>query len=83
MTLRQFFSLGERDKTRRRREDRRAGEIIAMFYNANRDTVADPEGMEWQDVFSEWKEVAEKGEGEMLEVMQLLARSTKGTGDSA
>jgi hypothetical protein len=66
--------LGERHRDRVKREDRRAGEIIAILYNINRDSEKDPKGIDWQDVFLEWKEEPkEQTEEEMLALMQLFA----------
>ena len=71
MTLRLFLKLAERHRERTRREDRRAGEIIAILYNINRDSQKDPKGLDWQDVFPEWKEEEPQSEDEMFEAMQL------------
>lgn len=76
MTPRQFHSLAERYQESKKRADRRAGELIAMFYNAHRDEEKDPKGMEWQDVFPEWKEDTEQSEEQMLQVMQLWTATT-------
>ena len=77
MTPRQFDYLVVRYRDRLRREDRRAGEIVAILYNANRDSKEDPKGVDWQDVFPEWKEPPnepeEQSEEEMFETMKLFA----------
>lgn len=79
MTPRLFSRLAERYREGVRREDRRAGEIIAILYNINRDSEKDPHGMDWQDVFPEWKTEHEQTEEEMFEMMQLFAsRSNEG-----
>lgn len=51
--------------------------MIAMFYNANRDSEKDPNGIDWTDVFAEWKEKPkEQTEEEMLAVMIAFTKST-------
>ena len=76
MTLRRFGVLTARLRESLKREDRRAGELIAMFYNAHRDTQKDPQGIGWTDVFPEWKEApAEQSEDEMYEAMKLWVGS--------
>lgn len=77
MTPRQFQLLGERFQEARKREDRRAGGIIAMLYNIHRDPEKDSNGLEWWDFFLEWKEDTEQTEEAMLEVMRIWAASTK------
>lgn len=52
-----------------------------MFYNANRDREMDPNGIDWQDVFPEWKEIKEQGEDEMFETMQMLVKTTQAIGE--
>lgn len=77
MTHRQFSYLVERYREQLKRADRRAGELIAMFYNANRDAEKDPKGLDWVDVFPEWKEAEkEQTEEEMLEIVRAFAAST-------
>lgn len=62
-----------------KRADRRAGEIFAILYNINRDHKEDPDGMEWQDLFPEWKEAKEpQSEDEMFNAMQMWVTTTKG-----
>lgn len=79
MTPRQFSLLVERYRDRVKREDRRAGEVVAILYNINRDSKTDPKGLDWQDVFPEWKEVArEQTEEEMLEMMLEFTKQTEG-----
>lgn len=72
----------ERYRERNKREDRRAGEIVALLYNVNRDSEKMPDGIEWTDIFPEWKEEQTEGEGqteeEMLNVMFALKASTEG-----
>lgn len=64
--------LVERWKEGLQREDRRAGEVAAMIYNIHRDSKKDPKGMNWLDVFPEWKdEKPAQTEEEMFETMQL------------
>lgn len=80
MTPRLFSHLVERHNEKVKREDRRAGEIVAILYNANRNVEKDPAGIEWQDVFTEWKEPErEQSEEEMLANMRLWAEATRGT----
>ena len=78
MTPRLFSFMLERWRDQVKREDRRGGEIVAMLYNINRDTEKDPRGIDWQDVYTEWKEEHEQTEEEMLQVMQMFAASTEG-----
>lgn len=79
MTPRQFDYLVKRYREGIKREDRRAGEIIAMLFNANRDSETTP-AIDWQDVFLEWKEgPREQTEKEMFEMMQMFtARTNEG-----
>lgn len=71
------MALVERHQRWRKEEDRRAGEMIAIFYNANRNEEKDPEGWVWQDVFPEWKEDTEQTEEQMLAHMKLWSSTTK------
>ena len=76
-----FGKMVERFRERNKREDRRAGEIVALLFNTNRDTEKMPEGLTWQDVFPEWKEEQEEQTDEqMLATMMLLfsAKPTEG-----
>ena len=69
----------ERHNQKVKREDRRAGEIIAILFNINRDAEKMPNGIDWQDVFPEWKEERpEQTEEEMFLVMAGFAKSTEG-----
>lgn len=61
-----------------KREDRRAGEIIAILYNINRDSRKDPKGLDWQDVFPEWREERIQSEDEMFEAMQMWVGPPEG-----
>lgn len=70
--------LTDRYKERTKREDRRAGEIIAILYNINRDSIKDPKGLDWQDVFPEWKEEGLQSEDEMFEAMQMWVGPPEG-----
>lgn len=73
MTPRQFNYLVERYQERLKREDHRAGEIIAMIYNANRDTDEDKKGQSWVTWFPQWKEEPEEQtEDEMFALMQMF-----------
>lgn len=79
MTPRQFNYLVERYRERLKREDRRAGEIIAILYNKDRDSQRDPNGIDWQDVFPEWKEAPkEQTDDDMLSNMKLWSLATGG-----
>lgn len=78
MTPRQFSLLTDRYREQVKREDRRAGEIVAMLYNANRDSEKDPSGIGWMDVFGEWKEQpTEQSEDQMFEAMMLWTKRTE------
>lgn len=48
-----------------------------MLYNINRDSDKDPNGLEWWDFYTEWKEETEQSEEQMLEHMKLWASTTK------
>lgn len=77
-THRQTAYLTDRYNERRKQEDRRAGGIIAMLYNINRDSTKDPEGLDWDDFFTEWKPPQpEQTEEEMFNTMMLLAKATQ------
>jgi hypothetical protein len=56
-----------------RREDQRAGEVVAMLYNINRDGKKDPKGMTWLDVFPENAAPKPQTEEQMLDAMMLWA----------
>lgn len=63
----------ERYRERNKREDRRAGEIVAMFFNANRNTQEQPNPIGWQEIFPEWKEPEpEQTDEEMFRTMAML-----------
>ena len=63
----------ERFRERNKREDRRAGEIVALLYNSNRDTERDQKGIDWTAVFPEWKEEQEEQtDEEMFRTMAML-----------
>lgn len=50
-----------------------------MLYNINRDSKLDPNGLDWQDFFTEWKEAPEEQtEEQMLEAMMLFAKQREG-----
>ncbi len=53
--MRQYVKLLERYKEGLARADRRAGEVVAMLYNVNRDGQKDPKGRDWTDFFPEHK----------------------------
>lgn len=73
MTPRRFSYLVKRFEERQKREDHRAGEIIAMIYNANRDTEVDRKGLNWDAWFPQWKEEpGEQTDDEMFEMMQMF-----------
>lgn len=76
MTPRQFFLLVDRRADENKRQDRRAGEVVALLYNVNRDTKKDPRGIDWLDVFPEWKEEARQTEERMLETMEMWVAAT-------
>lgn len=50
-----------------------------MLYNINRDSTTDPQGLDWDDFFTEWKEPIEsQTEDEMFQMMMLLTKRTEG-----
>ena len=69
MTPRQFSYLVERFREENKREDRRAGEVVSILYNINRDTEKDPKGLDWTAVFPEWKEEQREQEEQTDEQM--------------
>jgi hypothetical protein len=71
--------LAKRHKDRLKREDRRAGGVIAALYNLNvRKSESDPI-LDWQDFFTEWKEAPkEQTEEEMLQLMLLFTKQREG-----
>lgn len=69
----------ERYRDREKRADRRAGGVIAMLYNINRDSKTDPNGLDWMDFFTEWKEEPEEQtEEQMFMTMMMLTKRTEG-----
>ena len=72
-----FSLLVERYQTHEKREDRRAGGVIAALYNLNTRTSETDPIHDWQDFFTEWKldqsEQPAQTEEEMFEVMKLFA----------
>lgn len=77
LTPRQFGFLSERHAMAVRMADRRAGEVVAMLYNANRDTKKDPEGATWLSFFPEHRaEPVAQTDEEMLAAMTLWAKAT-------
>lgn len=69
------MALVERFRESQKREDRRAGGIIAMLFNINRGE--NTEGLDWYDFFPEHKEETEQTEEVMLEHMKLWSAATK------
>jgi hypothetical protein len=62
------------------REDRRAGEVVAMLYNINRDRKKDPKGWTWLTVFPEHQPpVKHQSEDEMFANMMQWARARPAT----
>ena len=79
MTPRLFDYLVKRYREDLKRGDRRAGEIIAILYNINRDSQTDPKGLDWTDVFPEWKEEPEEQtEDEMFQTMMAFTKQREG-----
>lgn len=51
--------------------------MVAMLYNAHRDSKKDPKGINWLDVFPEHKPpMRPQTEEELFAVMQMWARAT-------
>jgi hypothetical protein len=77
MTFREFVLRAERHKDWLKREDRRAGVIVAALYNLNARTSETDPVQNWDDFFIEWKEpTKEQTEEKMLQAMMLFAKST-------
>lgn len=77
LTLRQFVALTERRSEERCAADRRAGQIVAMLYNINRDQKKDPAGATWLDFYPEWNEpTGPQTEEQMLDAMMMWVRAT-------
>lgn len=75
LTMRQFEALLERRTEDRKSQDRRAGEITAMLYNAHRDVEKDPRGATWWDFFPEWADPDEpQTDEQMLNAMILWSQ---------
>lgn len=69
--------LTDRHLESQRRQDRRAGEIVAMLYNVHRDQKKDATGKGWQDFFPEWQQrTPVMTDDQMFEAMQMWARVT-------
>jgi hypothetical protein len=68
----------ERYQRQQKQEDRRAGGVIAMLYNVNRDPDKDPKGLDWFDFFPEWREAREQTEEELFEMMMLFTKQREG-----
>lgn len=68
----------ERYKDNVKRADRRAGGVIAMLYNINRDVERDPGGLDWDDFFAEWKLELRQTDDEMYDVMRSWANTGEG-----
>lgn len=78
LTLKQLGVLRERYMGQVRAEDRRAGEIVAMIYNVNRDQKKDPKGATWEDIFPERADAEQQTDEQMYAAMMLWAQvSTK------
>lgn len=59
-------------------DDRRAGEIVAILWNVNRDSKKTPDPVTWLDVFPEHREAPrEQTDEEMLMAMRLWALRSK------
>lgn len=71
---RRFALYCERYQARERRADRRAGEVVAMLYNINRDQDKDPTGARWDDFFPQVE--PEQSDEQMLDAMMTWARVT-------
>jgi alpha-ketoglutarate-dependent taurine dioxygenase len=72
LTLRQFDGLAKRYQAKQRREDRRAGEVVAILHNIHRDAKTD--AITWLDVFPEHQEPKpEQTDEQMLEAMMMWA----------
>lgn len=64
--------LTDRLRERVRREDRRAGEVIAILYNINRNERT--EAIDWWDVFPEWKQETEQTDEDMYQTMMMWTK---------
>lgn len=77
MTPRQFGHLVDRHKQRQRAEDRRAGVVAAMIYNAHRNPKKDAKGWTWLDVFPEHRPPkVVQTDDQMFEAMKLWTAAT-------
>jgi hypothetical protein len=77
LTPRVVWMLLDRHKDQRRADDRRAGEVAAMIYNAHRNAEKDPKGWTWEDVFPEHKKApAPQTDEQMFGTMMMLATAT-------
>ena len=70
-----FFRLLDRWRENEARADRRAGEVVAMLYNVNRDAKKDPKGRDWTTWFPQTaeQEKAQQSDDEMFKAMKMFA----------
>lgn len=73
LTPRLFEELSDRWKAAQARADRRAGEVVAMLYNINRDRKADPRGKAWDDWFPQEDRSEPQTDDQMFAAMKMLA----------
>lgn len=79
MTPRQFDYLMDRYELQIKRDDHRAGQIVAWVYNTGRNVEEDPEGKEWWDFFPVWQpEPEEQTEDEMFQAMLMFTKQREG-----
>lgn len=72
-TPRRLLLLLERYKAGERRRDRRAGEIVAGYYNVHRNERKRPEPYTWEDIFPDHnRQPKRKTPEELLEVAVML-----------
>ena len=55
------------------RADHRAGEVVAMLYNINRDTKQDPKGKDWTHWFPQDPTAEQQADDEMFHAMKMFA----------
>ncbi len=64
----------ERYKEGLARADRRAGEVVAMLYNVNRDGQKDPKGSDWLDFFPEHRPKEWQGQDAMFDALMMWTK---------
>ena len=65
--------LVDRWKDEKARADHRAGEVVAMLHNINRDPKKDPKGKDWTYWFPQDPTAEQQADDEMFRAMKMFA----------